>query len=360
VGQADGIVSWLPLYHDMGLIACLYFPLCTGIPSLHFSASDWLLSPERLFYYIQEYRASLCWLPNFAFSYLAQCKDMMESSYSLAHVRAWINCSEPVRHGSISDFAKKFGDWGVVPEALQSCYAMAENVFAVTKSTSGKFPSTIARSRVAATSLSYGAEAFELIDDVYVSSGRCLEGMRVRVIGADGLRCADLAAGEIQLQTSCLFEGYWEYGGFRRDAFTEDGWYRTGDFGFLGDGELFVIGRTNDIIIVAGQNIFPEDVEVIAAQVAGVYPGRIVAFGVDNDELGTQSIAVVAEMKDEFDAASAECMEREIRSLVVAALGVAPRDVSVVPRRWIIKSTAGKISRRDTRERFLEELAIGR
>jgi acyl-CoA synthetase (AMP-forming)/AMP-acid ligase II len=356
--ESDGVVSWLPLYHDMGLIACLYFPLWTGIPSLHFAASDWLLRPELLFHYLQEYRATLCWLPNFAFSYLAQCKEMMEDSYSLIHVRAWINCSEPVRRKSVSDFAERFGDWGVVPDSLQSCYAMAENVFAVTQSAAGKSPPTVARSEVKGASLSYQPNAFELIDNVYVSSGRCLTGMRVRIIGADGLACPDFVAGEIQLQTSCLFEGYWDRDGFRRDAFTEDDWYRTGDFGFVAGDELYIIGRVKDIIIVAGQNVFPEDVEVIASQVAGVYPGRVVAFGIDNEELGTQSIGVVAEMKDEFDSIIAEGIEREIRTFIISSLGVAPRYVSVVPRRWIIKSTAGKISRRDTCNRLLEELDV--
>jgi acyl-CoA synthetase (AMP-forming)/AMP-acid ligase II len=356
--ESDGVVSWLPLYHDMGLIACLYFPLWTGIPSLHFAATDWLLQPELLFSYIQQYRASLCWLPNFAFSYLAQCREVMQGCYSLGHVRAWINCSEPVRRKSISDFADRFADWGVATESLQSSYAMAENVFAVTQSASGESLPAVARSQVKGTSLFYRPDAFELIDDVYVSSGRCLNGMRLRIIGADGFPCPDFVAGEIQLQTSCLLAGYWDRSGFCRDAFTEDDWYRTGDFGFLAGDDVFVIGRIKDIIIVAGQNIFPEDVEIIASRVGGVYPGRVVAFGIDNDELGTQSIGVVAEMKGEFDSVRAAEMEREIRSLIIASLGVAPRYVSVVSRHWIIKSTAGKISRRDTRNRLLEKLEL--
>jgi acyl-CoA synthetase (AMP-forming)/AMP-acid ligase II len=353
--ESDGVVSWLPIYHDMGLIACLYFPLWAGIPSLHFAASDWLLRPELLFRYIQEYGASLCWLPNFAFSYMAQRRETMEGTYSLSHVRAWINCSEPVRHKSVCDFVERFGDWGVVPGSLQSSYAMAENVFAVTQSSPGTPPTKVARSQVKGASLSNQLNAFELMDDVYVSSGRCLKGMRLRIIGTDTLPCPAFVAGEIQLQTCCLFEGYWDRDEFRHDVFTEDGWYRTGDFGFVANEELFVIGRMKDIIIVAGQNIFPEDVEMITSQVTGIYPGRVVAFGVDNEELGTQSISIVAEMSGEFDSAKVDRMEKEIKSLIIASLGVAPRFVSVVPQRWIIKSTAGKISRRDTRNRFLEE-----
>lgn len=357
--EHDCVVSWLPLYHDMGLIACLYFPLCAGVPSVHFAASDWLMRPELLFRFVEEYKGSFCWLPNFAFSYLAQRKEMMRGEYSLGHVRAWVNCSEPVRRKSFAEFAEQFGEWGVSPDCLHTSYAMAENVFAVTQSV-GAAPPTVTRSKVRGSTLAYLQDAFELIDDVYVSSGRCLPGMNVRIAGPDGAHCPDLVAGEIQLQTCCLFDGYWDRSGFSRTAFTEDGWYRSGDFGFFENDELFVIGRMKDIIIVAGQNIFPEDIEIIASQVPGVYPGRVVAFGVDNEELGTQGIAVVAEMGGEFDRSRAGHLEREVRSLITASLGVAPRYVSIVPQRWVVKSTAGKISRRDTRNRFLNEEQIAR
>jgi acyl-CoA synthetase (AMP-forming)/AMP-acid ligase II len=182
--------------------------------------------------------------------------------------------------------------------------------------------------------------------------------MRVRIVDPDGCICPDLVAGEIQLQTPCLFDGYWDRGKFCRDPFTEDGWYRTGDFGFFAIEELYVIGRMKDIIIVGGQNIFPEDVEIITSRVSGVYPGRVVAFGIDDEELATQSIAVVAEMSRAFHETEVGRIEREIRNLITASLGIAPRYVRVVPQRWIVKSTAGKISRRDTRDRFLKESEI--
>jgi acyl-CoA synthetase (AMP-forming)/AMP-acid ligase II len=119
--------------------------------------------------------------------------------------------------------------------------------------------------------------------------------------------------------------------------------------------ELYVIGRIKDIIINAGQNVFPEDIEAVVNTVSGIYPGRVVAFGVAHEEYGTEVIAVVAEMKGEYDAARAANLEQEIRGLLLAAIGIAPRYVSVVPERWIVKSTAGKISRHDTRLRFLRE-----
>ena len=351
----DGVVSWLPMYHDMGLIACLWFPLWAGIPSIQFAANDWLLRPELLFEFMEQYGGTMCWLPNFAFSYLAQRQGSMKRGYSLDRVRAWINCSEPVRRKSMMAFADAFANWGVSRTCLQASYAMAENVFAATQTELGKPPGEIARARVQDSTVRLDANAFELIDDVYFSSGRCLPGMHTRVVGGDGSECAEREAGEIQLLTPCLFQGYWGRDGFRRDGFTSDGWYATGDYGFFSDGELYVIGRMKDIIIVGGQNIFPEDLEVIAGRAAGIYPGRVVAFGVDDEEAGTQTIGVVAEMAGEFDPDGARAIEREIRNLIKASLAVAPRYVCVVPQRWIVKSTAGKISRKDTRTRFLAE-----
>jgi fatty-acyl-CoA synthase len=353
--EDDGVASWLPLYHDMGLIACLWFPLWTGAPSLQFSASDWLLHPNLLFQFLERYRATFCWLPNFAFSYLAGQRERIKGPYSLAHVRGWINCSEPVRLRSFREFAEAFGEWGVGGAALQASYAMAENVFAVTQTRLGSVPDTFPRNRLRHRAADFEPTAFDLLDDVYVSSGRVLNGMEVRVVHADGRACADSEPGNIQLSTESLFEGYWTSDGLVTSSISDDGWYTTGDYGFLAGGELYVIGRLKDIIIVGGQNVFPEDVELVVNSVECVYPGRVVAFGILDEQLGTESIAIVAEMRGEFDPPAAETAERQIKKLVLSTIGIAPRYVAVVPERWIVKSTAGKISRKETRERFAKE-----
>jgi acyl-CoA synthetase (AMP-forming)/AMP-acid ligase II len=196
--------------------------------------------------------------------------------------------------------------------------------------------------------------AFDLIDDVYVSSGEPIGGMEVRIIAPDGSACDELIPGEISVRSRFLFSGYWGAEGFQTHSL-RDGWHATGDFGFMMAGQLFVIGRLKDIAIVAGNNIFPEDVEAIVNTIDGIYPGRVVAFGVEDQEYGTQSLAVVAEVKGEFTEAVQLMLETAICKLVLTAIGVAPRYVAVVPQRWIVKSTAGKISRRETRERFVRE-----
>jgi acyl-CoA synthetase (AMP-forming)/AMP-acid ligase II len=350
----DGVASWLPMYHDMGLIACLWFPLWCGAPSLHFSANDWLLNPELLFRCLDRYRATFCWLPNFAFSYLAAQRGRMKQSHSLGHVRAWINCSEPVRLRSFREFAEAFAPWGVTMESLQASYAMAENIFAVTQTPLGLQPGTFPRSRLRHRAAAFQETAFDLLDDVYVSSGAVLEGMSVRVVNPQGEVCADAEPGNIQLRTECLFSGYWTSDGFLTESIV-DGWYSTGDYGFLAGEDLYVIGRLKDIIIVGGQNIFPEDVELVVNSIDSIYPGRVVAFGINDDQYGTERLVVVAELRGEFDAGKAEAVERQVHQLVLSTIGIAPRYAAVVPERWIVKSTAGKISRRDTRVRFLRE-----
>ena len=122
--------------------------------------------------------------------------------------------------------------------------------------------------------------------------------------------------------------------------------------------ELYVIGRFKDIIIVGGQNVFPEDVEMVVNTVAEIYPGRVVSFGVPNEQYQTESLVVVAELRGNFDAERAKTVERQVQQLVFATIGVAARFVRVVPERWIVKSTAGEISRRETKERFYRKSLI--
>lgn len=352
--REDVVASWLPLYHDMGLIACYWMPLWHAASSIHIAANDWVLNPELLLKYISRYRATLCWMPNFSFSYLSQRREFMQNSHLLGSVRAWINCSEPVRLKSVDEFSRVFADWGVRPESLQASYAMAETVFAVTQSELGKRLTTIPRGRVRRSSQAYQSLAFDFIDDVYESSGKPMRNTEVKVVSVGGTVCPVETAGEICVRSPSLFSGYWGAEGFQTHSL-DKGWHATGDYGFMAEGELFVIGRFKDIVIVGGNNIFPEDVEAIVNTVDGIYPGRTVAFGVEDSEFGTQSLGVIAEMKGEFDEKAAAELEAAIRKIVLTAIGTAARHVVVVPARWIVKSTAGKISRRETREKFLLE-----
>jgi len=352
--ERDCVASWLPLYHDMGLIACYWAPLWHGASSVQIGANDWVMNPELFLSYIDRAKATLCWLPNFAFSYLSQRRELMRRSHHLGSVRAWINCSEPVRAHSMEEFATKFGDWGVRKKSLQTSYAMAETVFAISQSELEEELPTVERAAVNRGPQNYSELTFDLIDDVYVSSGKPLPDTKVKIVAKDGSVCGEATAGEIHVRTPALFSGYWGTEGFQTHTLL-DGWHATGDYGFLAGGEVYVIGRFKDIVIVGGNNVFPEDVECVVNATEGIYPGRVVAFGVEDRDYGTQSLAIVAETKTGTDEEATNRLEAAIRKSVLTNVGIAPRYVAVVPQRWIVKSTAGKISRRETRERFLRE-----
>jgi fatty-acyl-CoA synthase len=353
--REDGVASWLPMYHDMGLIACFWLPLWNEAASIQFAASDWLMDPGMLLQLMSKYRATFCWLPNFAFVYLAAQKERVDRTLNLAHVRAWINCSELVREHSFRAFVEAFSGLGVRSEHCQASYAMAENVFAVTQTPLGRAPATFSRRSVEGISLDQKQASYNLLGDRYVSSGRSLDDTAFRVRGGYGDLCGDAVAGAIEIRGGSLFCGYWGKDGFQSQSLTADGWYATGDYGFSHRDDLYVIGRIDDIIVTAGVNVSPEDIEALVNTVKGIYPGRVVAFGVGDEARGTEGLAVVAEMRGEFNSSSAAALELQIRRLIPSVLGFALRYVRVAPERWIVKSTAGKISRRETRLRFLRE-----
>ena len=355
----DRIYSWLPLYHDMGLIACFMLPLVFHLPIIMQSPLDWVMHPETMLQIISEYKCTLAWLPNFAFQFAPRrTPQRSRTQYDLSSVRALINCSEPVRAKSMSEFQNAFGAAGLKRTALQSSYAMAENVFAVTQSDLSRpsGPPRLwadgpqfrgARQIVAVAEGASGAVAF-------TSSGRLLPHHEIRIASDSGAVLGDGRVGEILVKSDCLFDGYHNRPDLTAQAII-DGWYHTGDLGFCLEGELYVVGRKKDLLIIGGENIYPQDIEEIVASHSTVRDGRVIAMGLYNPDLGTEDIVVVAELEHEEQLAQATKIEGEIRSLVVAGMGVAIRTIFLKPPKWIVKSTAGKPARSATREKLLQE-----
>lgn len=357
ITEQDRIYSWLPLYHDMGLIACFILPLVYHLPVVMQSPTDWVMHPGTMLELITEFRCTLAWTPNFVLQFLARrVRAEDRARLDLSSLRALINCSEPIRAQSIDEFSAAFSPVGLRPTALQGSYAMAENVFAVTQSRLDEPPKLIwvDGARLRNEHLAQPVAEVEAGAVCLVSSGSVLPGTQVRIESRDRQELAPGAVGEICIRGDSLFDGYYN----RPDLTAEvlrDGFFSTGDLGFGLDDELYVIGRKKDLIIVAGKNIYPQDVEEIVWSHAQVRDGRAVSMGLFNPDLGTEDIVVVAEVDKEEDLGNAREIERALRNAIVAELGVAARAVYLKPPRWIVKSTAGKPARSQTRDKLLAE-----
>jgi fatty-acyl-CoA synthase len=349
----DVIVSWLPLYHDMGLIAGFLMPILRRVPLVLMSPFDWVRAPYRLLQAISQYRGTLCWLPNFAYNFCAQkirSRDL--EGVDLSSLRAAINCSEPTYWSSHQMFLERFQPYGLRGSALATCYAMAENVFAVTQSGIDT-PTTVDRvdqrsllTRQVAAAAADDSQAVRLL-----SAGQPIAGTAVRVIDPQGNDLPERHIGEIALQSNCMLTGYYRRPDLTEQAFM-DGWYLTGDLGYLAGGELYVTGRKKDLIIVGGKNIYPQDLERLASEAEGVHPGRVVAFGVFNEQAGTEDVVIVAEV-DVADPAERQRIAESVRVRVTQGSDISVRHVAIVGRGWLLKTSSGKVARRANREKYL-------
>ena len=349
----DVIVSWLPLYHDMGLIAGFLLPLMQGIPLILMSPFDWVSNPALLFQAIDRHAGTLCWLPNFAYNHCTRrIRQRDIGDLSLATMRAFINCSEPVRYDSHQQFIDRFSDLGISSENLAVSYAMAENVFAVTQTPIGKSVCIdwIDGSDLTANQRATPIEPKNPHSIPQVSCGPTISNTHIRILDTDNQPQPDRTVGEIAIKSDCLLTSYYHRSDLQ--PFTPDGWYLTGDRGYIADGEIYVIGRSKDLIINAGKNIYPQDIEAIVNTIPGIHAGRAVVFGVPDEREGTELIAVVAEVEDPGKADYRE-LSRLIRQQISQQSMVTVSFVELVGPQWLIKTSSGKIARAANRDKWL-------
>ncbi|MCD4686377.1 MAG: AMP-binding protein, partial [Anaerolineae bacterium] len=305
----DVIVSWLPLYHDMGLIAGFIMPIIQGVQLVLISPFHWVREPAVLLHTIRDYQGTLCWLPNFAYNFMAtRVRRSALEGTDLSSMRAFINCSEPVRADSHQTFANKYAALGLDPGTLHTCYAMAENTFAVTQSTIDQPPHVDVIDRDMLMEQRRAEPATPDSDRptvTMVSCGPAIPNTEMRIVDTDRNTLPERYVGEIALRSDCMLTGY-----HRREEATaaalDGAWYFTGDLGYIADDELYITGRQKDLIFIGGKNVYPQDIENLINDIPGVHPGRVVAFGVFNDSLGTEDIAVLAEAETDDPAALKE------------------------------------------------------
>ena len=265
-------------------------------------------------------------------------------------------------------FLERFQPCGLAASALTTCYAMAENVFAVSQGGIGS-PVTVDRisqrrlltDRVALPAKN-GEEYINML-----SAGSPISNTQLRILDQHHQVLPERHLGEIAISSDCMLSGYYNRPDLNDKVF-QDGWYLTGDLGYLANGEVYVTGRIKDLIIVGGKNIYPQDLENLASEVQGVHPGRVAAFGVPNDVTGTEDVVIIAEIEtgnvastsvELADSPEYSPIADEIRQRVTRGSDIALRYVKLVRRGWLLKTSSGKVARSANRERYLAELMAG-
>jgi len=349
----DVMVSWLPLYHDLGLLSGLLTPLVVGFRTVLMSPLQWVRQPGILLQAVHEYGGTLCYMPNFALNHCVRA--VRERDVRDLDLRRWKLVTlggEPVRVGSLRAFAERFAAQGFRESALRAGYGMAEVVEGVTVGREG--PPKV--DWISVATLQRDARAEPLASTApgataFVSCGPPKDGAEVQIVRDDGTPLPERGVGEIEVRSEYMMREYHRRPDLTRAAFRE-GWFRTGDLGYLVGGELYVVGRKSDLIIVGGRNIAPEEIEAAAEQVPGVVAGRAVAFGVADERAGTERVILICETAQPDDPAQQIALERRLRRVMTQALEITLGEVRMVERGWIIKTSSGKKARSDNRDKY--------
>jgi len=359
--KKDTVVSCLPLSHDFGLFAGMLMPLMAGVPVVLISPSMWVRRPAMLLQQIHNCKGTIAWLPNSGFVHCARfVRDREMADIDLKGLRLIINGAEPILHSSNQMFLTRFSEYGLKESALATGYGMAENTLGVTYSMPGKRAPVV---------FVHGPDLankgiVRIVPEAnpnsvaVVSCGQPLKGTKIQILGKGGDILPEFYVGEIVIQSESLFS---EYAGDKisTDQALVDGWFHTGDLGFMIGNDLFFSGRIKDLIIVGGRNISPVELERVAAEVPGVRSGQVVAFGVPDESLGTERIVIVCAVRMSEHSETKDTLVRKIRQHIAGKTGMSVSEVRLVRKGWIEKTGNGKLARSRNREKYIREGSNG-
>ncbi len=356
----DVFVSWLPLYHDMGLIGAWMGSLCLDMTAVIMSPLTFLARPSRWLAALSEYRGTITAAPNFAYELcLRKVSDADMAGLDLSCVRMALNASEPVVAGTVERFAARFAPYGLNPGALTPVFGLAESAVGLAFPPLGRglhvdhVAADPLRREGRAEPVAAGAGALAI-----VGCGRPLPGYELRVVDDSGRAVGERTEGRLEFRGPSVTSGYFRNAEATAALF-HDGWLVTGDLAYLADGELFITGRTKDLIIVAGRNLHPEDLETAVGRIPGVREGCVAVFGVRRADDATERLVVVAESR-EASPEVGERIRRDIAALAVELLGTAADDIVLAPPGSVPKTSSGKIRRAACAELYEGRLLLNR
>jgi 1-acyl-sn-glycerol-3-phosphate acyltransferase len=348
-------VTWLPLYHDMGLIGAWFAPLYYGIEIVSMSPLAFLAKPVRWLEAISRHRATITAAPNFAFDLCARkIPDADLAGLDLSSWRSALNGAEAVLAGTVERFTTRFAPLGFRAEALQPVYGLAEGSLCVTAPPLGRGPriERLDREAFQRARAIERARAGDPQPLTFVACGRPIPRHELRIVDDAGRDRPARVEGRVQFRGPSSMQGYFENPEATAAVVREGGWIDTGDLGFRDDeGDLYVTGRAKDVIIAGGRNIYPQEVEEAVAEVPGVRRGCVAAFGVQDAATGTERLVVVAETRGAVPPEGSP-LHAAVNAAIVGAIGV-PADAVVFARPGSVpKTSSGKIRRASTRELY--------
>ncbi|MDP2239676.1 MAG: AMP-binding protein [Burkholderiales bacterium] len=348
---SDVFVSWLPLYHDMGLIGAWLAGLYHGFPSVVMSPLAFLSRPQRWLWAIHRHRGTLSAAPNFAYELcLRKIEDADIEGLDLSSWRYAFNGAEPVNPDTIAAFRDRFAKYGLRAEAIAPVYGLAECTVGLAFPPPGRGPVIDRIQRDPFMSSGRAIPADEGERDVLrmVACGMPLPGHEVRVVDAAGFETGERQEGRLQFKGPSATSGYYRNPEQTRRLFAGE-WLDSGDYAYLVGGEVYLSGRVKDMIIRGGRNIFPYDLEQAVGNLPGVRKGCVAVFGSADAASGTERLVVLAETRETGETAR-EQLRHRINEVAVDVLGMPVDDVVLAPPHTVLKTSSGKIRRAASRE----------
>lgn len=347
-------VSWLPLYHDMGLIGAWLLPLVFGIPVVILPPFAFLSRPERWLWTIHRYRGTISPAPNFAYEICAgKIRDDAIEGLDLSSWRIALNGAEPIKPETLSRFTERFAAYGFRSETHLPVYGMAEASVGLAFSSLASEPhiDRVSRKIFEAEGRAISAGDAESSPLEFVSCGIPLTEHEIRIVDDEGKPVGERIQGHLHFRGPSCTSGYYRNPEATASLF-QDAWLVSGDLAYFAEGQLFITGRKKDLIIKGGRNLHPHEIETLVAQIQGIRKGCVAAVGHIDSKMGTEQLIVVAETRETNEEARSKLVT-EINTLLIEAIGIPGDRICLCPPGSIPKTSSGKIARTACREAYL-------
>ena len=351
--STDVFVSWLPLYHDMGLIGAWLGSLYYGMPLVLMSPLAFLIRPARWLWTIHRHRGTLTAAPNFAYELcLNKVSGEELDGLDLSCLRRAFNGAEPVSPGTVRRFGERFSPCGFRPQAMAPVYGLAEAAVGLAFPPQGHGPGI---DRIKRETFITRGQAVPVSDTdrgalEFVACGQPLPGYQIRIVDETGRELPDRQEGRLEFQGPSASSGYFRNPDATRRLF-HGAWLDSGDLAYIAGGNVYLTSRVKDIIIRGGRNIYPTELEEAAGDIPGIRKGCVAVFGSPDPATGTERVIVVAETREE-QAATLDALHTRVQGVAADLLGMPPDDVVLAPPHTVLKTSSGKIRRAAVRELF--------